>query len=221
MHASLAISLTACLAVKNVLALPRADFYPSSVDNAPSLEARQNEGVDTMVEIGDEDIIAQDRNASPGESPQAFSELFDHLESDLCGPVGCSLEESYCVDATAGQEVCIKANGHYNSAMRGPLMRAVRGAFDRTVRRQDLSTGVMEVGTNVVHVVSESGENSGWSLRVELTNQGSGGGKCGPAIDIIAAGGALLPEFGRVFGMVGFACGSVSNAARFQAEATG
>lgn len=240
MHAIILTGLAVFLATMNVQALPRvktplprAKSILSFMDDVPiwhpsprngnatrgPLRARQND-IDTRIEIGDTEIIAQDGNAEPGESPQAFAQLFDYLESDLCGTLGCQFGETYCVEAAAGADVCIEARGEYGTGMREDFLQAVRGAFDRTVTSTELSSGVMETGTNVVHVISENGPNSGFGLRVQLTNQASGGEQCPAFIENISNASQYLPEIGAVFGLVGFACGLAGDV-EHTAEATG
>lgn len=228
MHKIIVGGLASILATSQVQALRKFEAFgsdsfvpayypPPNVTEAPGT-SRIAAAVDTRVEIGDGEVIAQDTNARPPAHPQAFTQLFDALERELCTDLGCSPTDEYCVTASTSQQVCISANGMYLPEMRNGFISSVRGIFDRSVTYIGMDSGVIEYGTNLIHILADKGQYSGYGLRVMLENRSTGGGQCGPVVDTIAQGGSLLPEVGSVFGIVGFLCDSIE---RFRGTATG
>lgn len=183
-----------------------------------TLERRQE--IDTSCEFGAGTAIAQDLGAGSGESPQAFSQLWDWADAEACQESGCTARKEHCVTAATGQDVCIQIDGSFPPGSRGSFIGAARGAFDRTVRTDDLSTGVIERGTNMVRLITKPGDNSGYDIEVQIYNKGSSGGSgsCPQTIKTVASAGAQVPEIGSMFGLVGFLCGGADS---FNAMATG
>jgi hypothetical protein len=192
------------------------DGLLSSKSKAP-LQHRQA-SYDTLIEVGSGLAVAQDLS-SEGDSPQAFAQLWDWIEKDACGSLGCSSRVEHCVTASTGQDVCVTVGGNFPDNQRDDYIKGARGAFDRSVRTQKLSSGVIETATDMIRLLGEPGNSSGYNINVEIYNQDrdrSGEG-CPDTIKTIAAGGALIPEIGVVFGMVGFMCDEVE----WEGEATG
>lgn len=171
----------------------------------------------TDCEVGGAVVVAQDLNAAPGESPQAFTQLFDWLQNSACTQLGCGGEQ-YCVTASTGADVCIEVSGSFAREQRNDFLRSARGAFTRTITRQEPGQGVIETGTNLVNIRGVSGPYGTGFVRVDLRNQDSGGGGGCPAIiQTIANGGSLIPQIAAPFGVVSFLCDTAS----FQGQATG
>jgi len=97
--------------------------------------------------------------------------------------------------------------------------RGARGAFDRSVVTRKLATGVIETATDLLRLLGEPGNSSGYNIDVEIYNQDRGrdGEGCPEMIKTIAAAGENAPEIGAGFGLISFVCDTVE----FKAEATG
>ncbi|KAF4548377.1 Hypothetical protein D9617_28g064830 [Elsinoe fawcettii] len=167
----------------------------------------------TDIEVGGGDVVAQDLNAGPGQSPQAFAQLLDYLASDLCTELGCNFGEEYCVTASTGADVCITAQGSFERAARDQFIRSTRGSFDRTVRRLEPGQGSIETGSNLVHFQSREGDLGVGDIRVQIFNKANegGGAGCPAVISMIAAGGALFPQVATPFGVLSFLCGTADS----------
>jgi hypothetical protein len=97
--------------------------------------------------------------------------------------------------------------------------RCARGAFDRSVVTRKLATGVIETATDLIRLLGEPGNSSGYNIDVEIYNQDRGrdGEGCPEMIKTIAAAGENAPEIGAGFGLISFVCDTVE----FKAEAAG
>jgi hypothetical protein len=192
------------------------DRLLSSTSRAP-LQRRQAD-FDTLVEVGSGTTVAQDLS-SEGASPQAFAQLWDWIENEACTSLGCSSRVEHCVTASTGQDVCVTVGGDFPSKQRLLYLKGARGAFDRSVRTRKLSSGVIETATDMIRLLGEPGNSSGYNIDVEIYNQdrGRSGEGCPDTIKIIAAAGANIPEIGTAFGTVSFMCDEVE----WEGEATG
>lgn len=172
------------------------------------------------IQVGGNDVVAQDLNAGPDEFPQAFAQLFDNLASDLCDFTSCDADAEYCVTASTGADICIKALGFFERQSRDAFIRSTRGSFDRAVRRVRPGQGVIETGPDFVSFQARAGPLGIGDLRVDLRNvdKESGGGGCGPVIETIAIGGQLFPQVAAPFGALSFFCGAFDT---FSGTATG
>jgi hypothetical protein len=181
---------------------------------------RKRQSGTTDIEVGGSDVVAQDLNAGPDGFPQAFSQLFNYVESDACAGTSCDTADEYCVTASTGADVCIRAQGFFPNASRGQYLSSTRGAFDRAVRRLRPGQGVIETGPDFVAFQSRGSSLGIGDLRVDLRNVATGGGGagCGAVISTIAAGGALFPQVAAPFGALSFFCGAVDS---FAGTATG
>ncbi|KAI5361111.1 hypothetical protein Slin15195_G122240 [Septoria linicola] len=193
----------------------RTDFWraPETLTEVIHSGPQRRQAGRTDVEIGPRDVIAQDLNAGPDEFPQAFSQLFDNVDSSLCSQLGCNSGAEYCVTAATGADVCIKATGAFERQARGAFIRSARGSFDRAVRRQRPGQGVIEIGPDFVHFQAREGSLGIGDLRVNLRNADSSGdgASCPSFISAIAAGGALFPNVATPFGALSFLCGAVDS----------
>jgi len=203
--------------------LPPKEPTKEYINRPRSATLQRRQDVDTTCEVGAGNAVAQDLGAGPGEYPQAFTQLWDWAEVDGCQATGCTDRKEHCVTASAGQDVCIQIDGAFPHEHRDSFIGAARGAFDRTVRTNELSSGVIETGTNLVRIIGGPGENSGYTVKAEVYNKGSSGGGsgCPQTMKTIAASGAQIPEIGTMFGLVGFLCGGLDSGIQFQGEATG
>lgn len=192
-----------------------------SLPHNATLQRRQEE-IDTTCEVGNGIAVAQDLEAKSGDSPQAFNQLWDWVEVEACKATGCSDFKEHCVTASAGQDVCLKVDGKFKHKFRSDFIEAARGAFDRSVRTRELTSGVVETSTNFVRILSDSGDNSGYWIEVEIYNKGSAGNGdgCPQTLETIASAGSQIPEIGSMFGLVGFLC-SGADGIEWTGEATG
>lgn len=192
------------------------DSLLSSTSKAP-LQRRQRD-YDTLIEVGSGTAVVQDLG-SEGASPQAFAQLWDWIENEACTSLGCSSRVEHCVTASTGQDICVTVGGNFPSDQRLLYLKGARGAFDCSVRTRKLSSGVIETATDMIRLLGEPGNSSGYNINVEIYNQDrdrSGEG-CPDTIKTIAAGGANIPELGAAPGTVSFLCEEVE----WKGEATG
>jgi hypothetical protein len=192
-----------------------------SVPHNATVQRRQEE-YDTLCEVGNGIAVAQDLKAESGDSPQAFSQLWDWVEDEACTRQGCSDRKEHCVTASTGQDVCLTVDGIFSFELRSDFINAARGAFDRSVRTRELTSGTIETGTNLIRLLAEPGENSGNWIEVEIYNQGSAGNGdgCPQTLATVASAGAHIPEIGSMFGLVGFLCEGAEGV-EWTGEATG
>ncbi|KJX98018.1 hypothetical protein TI39_contig444g00001 [Zymoseptoria brevis] len=182
--------------------------------------SRKRQAIQTNIEVGGGDVVAQDLNAGADQFPQAFSQLFDYVDSMGCAATSCDNMDEYCVTAATGADVCIRALGFFPNDSRAAYISSTRGAFDRAVRRLRPGQGVIETGPDFVAFQSRGTSLGDGDLRVDLRNVDSGGegAGCGTVISQIAAGGALFPSVATPFGALSFFCGAVDS---FPGTATG
>lgn len=181
--------------------------------NANEAEARMLQmGTDSECDVGQGLVIVVDQGAAPGESPAAYTILFDAVRDELCSAIGCNGFDQRCVTANRfGDQVCIRVQGDFASSDRSYFIDGSRELFDRTVTyayqdpNSDFFPGASETATDQIFLRRAAGG----FIQVQLEYVSGEGQQCPRAVDLIAGVGALSGPAAPFFGLIGLLCDNV------------
>ena len=184
---------------------------PTAYDAVEAETWKRQTGTDSSCDVGDGTIVVNDKGAQPGQSPQAFTILFDAVRDDLCGAIGCFGDSKYVTANSASEQVCISVQGNWQPEERGFFIQGSRELFDRTVTygysdpSMDFGWGAVETSADKIFL----NNNDGSFIQISLTLRDNGGGQCPGFVDAIASVGALAGPAGPFFGVIGLLCNNV------------
>ncbi|USW46755.1 hypothetical protein Slin15195_G000740 [Septoria linicola] len=192
------------------------------IDKPPQrleLEASRMRNLETTIEVDDGEITASVFGRDLPDSPPAFSELWDNIQSGCNFRALCTTEfvtpNVQLPPAFRGQ-LRMRARGNFAAAEAGIIQdeysQLVREAFDATVSPVRRGNEQIHEDASKALLASSSLPNlSGTFLLVEFDDNTSNTHPCdGPVSAINNIAGSLVPQLGPLFGAIGAICDLVN-----------